>query len=112
MPFYTRSSTERRQRGSSHIAQRSASAATMVRIVGGPDPRYISTSYIERQNLTMRTSNMMYYNFERKRLTLGTTPALKAGSTDHVWSVEEIIGLLERNRPAELSSHAKLKLNH
>ena len=59
----------------------------MVRVVGGPDPRYISTSYIERQNLTMRTSNMMYYNFGRKRLTLGTTPALK-------------------------SSHGKLKLNH
>jgi hypothetical protein len=50
----------------------------MVRVVGGPDPRYISTSYIERQNLTMRTSNMMYYNFGRKRLTLGTTPALKS----------------------------------
>ena len=48
----------------------------MVRVVGGPDPRYISTSYIERQNLTMRTSNMMYCNFGRKRLMLGTTPAL------------------------------------
>jgi hypothetical protein len=38
---------------------------------------------------------MMYYNFGRKHLTLGTTPAVKAGLTDHIWSVEEIVGLLE-----------------
>ena len=38
---------------------------------------------------------MMFYNFGRKRLTLGTTPAVKAGLADHVWTVEEIIGLLE-----------------
>lgn len=90
------------------------------RVLGGPDPRYISTSYIERQNLTMRMSMrrftqltnafskkienhsaavalyMMYYNFGRKHQTLGTTPAVKAGLTDHVWSVEEIVGLLEQ----------------
>ncbi len=42
---------------------------------------------------------MMYYNFGRKHLTLGTTPAVKAGLTDHVWSVEEIIGLLEEREP-------------
>jgi hypothetical protein len=39
---------------------------------------------------------MMYYKFGRKHLTLGTTPAVKAGLTDHVWSVEEIVGLLEQ----------------
>jgi IS1 family transposase len=95
-----------------------------VRVIGGPDPRYISTSYIERQNLTMRMSMrrvtrltngfskkienhiaavalyMMYYNFGRKHTTLGTTPAVKAGLTDHVWSVEEIIGLLEQREPS------------
>ena len=94
-----------------------------LRVVGGPDPRYISTSYIERQNLTMRMSMrrftrltngfskkienhsasvalyMMYYNFGRKHTTLGTTPAVKAGLTDHTWSVEEIIGLLEKREP-------------
>jgi IS1 family transposase len=91
-----------------------------IRVLGGPDPRYISTSYIERQNLTMRMSMrrftrltngfskkienhsaavalyMMYYNFGRKHQTLGTTPAVKAGLTDHVWTVEEIVGLLEK----------------
>src|SRR6266478_2222689 len=88
-------------------------------ITGSPDPNLVSNSYIERQNLTMRMSMrrftrltngfskkvenhmasvalyMMYYNYGRKHTTLGTTPAVKAGITDHIWSVEEIIGLLE-----------------
>ncbi len=92
-------------------------------VLGSPDPKHISTSYIERQNLTMRMSMrrftrltnafskkienhsaavalyMMYYNFGRKHLTLGTSPAVKAGLTDHIWSVEEIIGLLEAAEP-------------
>jgi hypothetical protein len=92
-------------------------------ILAKPDPDHISTSYIERQNLTMRMSMrrftrltngfskkldnhaasvalyMMYYNFGRKHTTLGTTPAVKAGITDHIWSVEEIIGLLEEREP-------------
>jgi hypothetical protein len=41
----------------------------------------------------------MYYNFGRKHQTLGTTPAVKAGIADHVWSVGEIVGLLERIEP-------------
>jgi hypothetical protein len=41
----------------------------------------------------------MYYNFGRKHTTLGTTPAVKAGVADHIWSVEEIIGLLEKSEP-------------
>jgi hypothetical protein len=92
-------------------------------VLGRPDPKHVSTSYIERANLTMRMSMrrftrltngfskkienhsaavalyMMFYNFGRKHMTLGTTPAVKAGLTDHVWSVEEIIGLLEEREP-------------
>src|SRR5579863_1802148 len=88
-------------------------------VVGDPDPDHISTSYIERHNLTVRMSNrrftrltngfskkvenhtaqiaifMVVYNFHRKHMTLGTTPAVKAGIADHIWSIEEIIGLLE-----------------
>ena len=89
-------------------------------IQGHPDPEHISTSYIERQNLTMRMSmrrftrltnafskkienlehavalHFMYYNFARPHKTLGnmTTPAMAAGVSDHVWSIEEIIRLL------------------
>lgn len=89
-------------------------------VTGVPDPQHISTSYVERANLTMRMSMrrftrltnafskklenhaasvalyMMHYNFGRKHMTLGTTPAVKAGIADHIWSVEEIIGLLEK----------------
>lgn len=92
-------------------------------VLGRPDPEHISTSYIERQNLTMRMSMrrftrltnafskkienhsaavalyMMHYNFGRKHQTLGTTPAVKAGIADHIWSVEEIVGLLEASEP-------------
>jgi IS1 family transposase len=94
-------------------------------IVGAPNPEYISTSYIERHNLTVRMSNrrftrltngfskkienheaqiaifMVVYNFHRKHMTLGTTPAIKSGIADHIWSIEEIIGLLEKREQVE-----------
>lgn len=92
-------------------------------IVGDPDPAHISTSYIERANLTMRMGmrrftrltngfskkvenhaaavslHMMHYNFVRKHQTLGTSPAVAAGIADHIWSIDEIIGLLEKIEP-------------
>jgi IS1 family transposase len=88
------------------------------RISGNPDPKKISTSFVERQNLTMRMSMrrltrltngfskkvenhvaatslyFMYYNFCRIHKTLRVTPAMEAGIADHVWSLEEIINLL------------------
>jgi IS1 family transposase len=87
------------------------------RISGQPDIAKVSTSYIERQNLTIRMSNrrftrltnafskklenhkyalalhFMNYNFCRIHQTLRCTPAMEAGITDHVWSLEEIAGL-------------------
>lgn len=39
---------------------------------------------------------MVTYTFHRKHMTLGTTPAVKAGIADHIWTVEEIVGLLEK----------------
>lgn len=93
-------------------------------VVGSPDPEHVSTSYIERQNLTMRMSMrrftrltngfskkidnhaasialyMMFYNFGRKHQTLlGRTPAMAAGIANHVWSIEEIINLLAKVEP-------------
>ncbi len=88
------------------------------RITGFPDRLYISTSFIERQNLTIRMSmrrftrltnafskkiqnleaavalHFMHYNFARVHQTLRVTPAMEAGLTDHVWSLEEIVNLL------------------
>ena len=87
-------------------------------IVGSPDPKHISTSYVERQSLKMRMSmrrftradeclqqeggeprgrlrsTSMWYNFGRMHQTLRVTPAMEAGVADHDWTVEEIGGLL------------------
>jgi cell fate regulator YaaT (PSP1 superfamily) len=83
-----------------------------------PERKHIPTSYVERQNLTMRMSmrrftrltnafskkienlmaavalHYMQYNFCRIHSTLRVTPAMEAGITDHVWSLEELVGLL------------------
>jgi hypothetical protein len=84
---------------------------------GNPDRKHLSTSYTERQNLTMRMSmrrftrltnafskklenlahavslHFRYYNFGRIHKTLRVTPAIEAGISDHVWSLEEIAAL-------------------
>jgi IS1 family transposase len=86
--------------------------------IGNPDEKHISTSYIERQNLTMRMQmrrftrltnafskkienhiaaialHYMHYNFCRIHQTLRVTPAMQAGISDRVWSIEQLIGLL------------------
>jgi IS1 family transposase len=88
-------------------------------VTGSPDPKHISTSFVERQNLTMRMSmrrftrltnafskkvenhmaaialHFMYYNFARVHQSLRVTPAMEAGVSNHVWTVDEIVALLE-----------------
>jgi len=96
-----------------------------VKVVSGdPDWKHVSTSYVERQNLTMRMSMrrftrltnafskkfdnhchsvalyFMYYNFCRVHQSLRVTPAMEAGLADHIWSLEELIGLLDRSEIA------------
>ena len=93
-----------------------------VRIINGdPNPEYISTSYVERHNLSMRMTmrrftrltngfskkvenhaamvslHFMHYNFARAHSSLGkqTTPAMAAGVSDHVWTIQEIAALLD-----------------
>lgn len=89
------------------------------KIVGQPNPAHISTSFVERQNLTMRMAmrrftrltnafskkienlqhsvalHYMWYNFVRVHKTLRVTPAMEAGLSNHVWSIEEIVRLLD-----------------
>lgn len=91
------------------------------RISGDPVAAHVSTSYVERQNLTMRMSmrrftrltnafskkvenlrhavalHFMHYNFARVHQTLRVTPAMEAGVSDHVWSIAEIVALLDPN---------------
>jgi IS1 family transposase len=94
-----------------------------VHMTGSPDPKHISTSFVERQNLTMRMSmrrftrltnafskklenheaaialHYMHYNFCRIHKTLRVTPAMEAGISNHAWSIEELVSIL----PAEES---------
>jgi len=89
------------------------------KIQGNPDPKHVSTSYVERQNLTMRMSmrrftrltnafskkvdnlshavalHFMYYNFCRIHQTLRVTPAMEAGVTDRLWEIEDILSLMK-----------------
>jgi IS1 family transposase len=84
------------------------------KVIGTPSADHVSTSFIERQNLTMRMSmrrftrltngfskkvenhehaiaiHYMFYNFGRIHASLRVTPAMEAGVSDHVWSIEEI----------------------
>ena len=92
----------------------------MGRVQGNPDRKNISTSYIERSNLTVRMANrrftrltnafskkwqnhvhalalqFFWYNFGRKHITLkGKTPAMVTGLTDRAWTVADLVKLLE-----------------
>ena len=89
-------------------------------ITGDPDPDHISTSFVERQNLTMRMSmrrftrltnahskkienhihaislHYMFYNFARYHQSLRCSPAMAAGVAQHLWSIEDIVKLLDQ----------------
>lgn len=89
-------------------------------VTGNPDSDHISTSYVERQNLTMRMHmrrftrltnafskkvenhaaaialHTMYYNFVRIHQTLKVTPAMAAGVTDKLWEMNDLVAMLEQ----------------
>lgn len=95
---------------------------------GNPERKHISTSYVERQNWTVRTKMRRYtrlsngfsrkavnhaaavalnyfaYNFIQIHSTLRTSPAQAAGVTDHLWSVNDLVSLWE-----SYENEAKLK---
>jgi len=89
-------------------------------MVGEPDKKHISTSFVERQNLTMRMRmrrftrltnafskkienleaavalHFMNYNFVRPHQTLRVTPAMKARVANHLWTLEEVVRLADQ----------------
>lgn len=90
---------------------------------GNPDPKHVSTSYVERHNLTMHMSmrrftrltnvfpkkiknhaamvaiHTVHYNYARIHETLRITPSMAAGLSDHVWSLEEIVLMADGYAP-------------
>jgi IS1 family transposase len=96
-----------------------------IRIIGRPDPKHISTSYVERQNWSVRTAMRRYtrlsngfsrkienhaaavalyyfsYNFIKIHRTLRVSPAMAAGVTDHLWDASELVSLLESEEVAK-----------
>lgn len=94
-----------------------------VRITGKPETEYVSTSYVERQNLSIRLGNrrftrlttafskklgnhihalalyFAFYNFVRVHKTLRMSPAMAAGISDRLWSMADIAERIEANRP-------------
>lgn len=112
-----------RVEGESRYSPAECTGCRTIPMSGKPKARDISTSFVERQNLTMRMQmrrftrltnafskkvenlghavslHFMYYNFCRIHQTLRVTPAMEAGISSHVWTIEEMIGLLgERNK--------------
>jgi hypothetical protein len=104
-------------------------------VSGDPDPKHVSTSYVERHNLTMRMGmrsftrltngfskkfenhaamvaiHAVYYNFARIHKTLRIAPAMAAGLTDHVWTLEEIV-MMARQLHAKIREARPLQETH
>lgn len=101
-------------------------------VIGNPDRKHVSTSFVERQNLTMRMGmrrftrltngfskkvenheaavaiHFMHYNFCRIHQTLRATPAMVAGLCDHDWEIEELAALVE-NQEIEAIEKGSMK---
>jgi IS1 family transposase len=103
------------------------------RIEGDPDPKHVSTSYAERNNLTMRMHmrrftrltnafsrkvenhayavalHMMYYNFVRLHSKVRMSPAMAAGVSDRLWEIDDIVALVEAEEAKQVTKRGPYK---
>ncbi len=110
--------TEKKQ-GEARYSPAQCMGARKAHVTGKPEYDHVSTSFVERSNLTMRMGmrrftrltnafskkvenhehaialHFMHYNFARVHTSLRVTPAMEAGISDHVWELEEIVNLLD-----------------
>lgn len=101
------------------------------RITGNPNIKDVSTSYVERQNLTMRmhmrrftrltnafskklenhmsaiSLYFMFYNFCKIHKTLRVTPAMEAKIADHVWNISDVVALIPEEEPKKRGNYKK-----
>ena len=102
-------------------------------MAGNPDIDHVSTSYVERNNLTMRMGmrrftrltngfskkienlahavalHFMHYNFVRIHKTLKTTPAMAAGISNTLWSMNDVVALIDAKEASKDRSRGKYK---
>ena len=100
--------------------------------IGNPDLDHVSTSYVERQNLTMRMDmrrftrltnafskkienhacavslHAMFYNFTRKQAALKMAPAMASGVTDRVWEMTDLVEMIEAFRISQYLKNGEL----
>jgi hypothetical protein len=100
-------------------------------VIGNPDYRHVSTSFVERSNLSLRARirrftrltlahskklenhaaavslYFAFYNFCRVHSTLRVTPAMEAGIANHVWTIEELVALLSEAQPKKRGPYKK-----
>jgi hypothetical protein len=124
IPNYTRFIV-RREKTKSAIRRENGTGGEMKAVSGDPDPKHVSGSFVERQNWSIRTSirrytrlsngfsrklenhaaatalNYFAYNFIKIHRTLRMSPAMAAGVTDRLWSLEDLVALWESLQTAE-----------
>lgn len=110
--------------------------ARKISVQGNPDPDHISTSHVERHNLTMRMSMrrftrltnafskkvenhchalalyFVYYNFVKIHKSLRTSPAMAAGLSETLWDMEDIIALMDKNEVPQKRGSYKPRISN